>query len=289
MRKASYLWICVALLAFSCASSEKETKSGFKYTVVKAGSGDGAKKEEIVVFNYELRDNKDSLWNDSYESKFPAAIQVPDTAKLGRPVDPITEMISELKAGDSVKATLTVKEFFTKLVGAPSVPPGVDTTRSVTYRINVVDIMSLNEFVAWRKDAVSKRDDKLITDYLSKNNIQAEKDTSGFYFVMHNNGGGAKPTAQNCVEVKYAGKFLSNGQVFDQNAKVAFSLEQVITGWQYGIPKLSKGDSATFYIPSRLAYGDRGFYSIPPDAVLIFDVTLFDFKDSFDPATRTCK
>ena len=50
------------------------------------------------------------------------------------------------------------------------------------------------------------------------------------------------------------------------------------------------GDSATFYIPSKLAYGPQGYPgAIPPDAVLIFNVTLLDVKDEYDGSTRSCK
>jgi FKBP-type peptidyl-prolyl cis-trans isomerase FkpA len=287
MIRVSYLWICLIVLASACGSSEKETPSGFKYTVIKAGNGAAAKPNDIIVFNFELRDNKDSVWNDSYKMDMPAAIQIPDTAQTKR-VDPVTEMISLLKVGDSVKTTLTIADFFSKLVGAP-VPQGVDTTGSVTYRIQIKDAMSLKDFVTWRKKTITDRDEKMITDYIKKNNLKAERDTSGLYYVMHYTTGGPKPTADNCVELKYVGKFLNNGQPFDSNERIAFSLNQVITGWKRAIPMLGKGDSATFFIPSRLGYGDRGYYGIPPDAVLMFDVTLYDYKDTFDASTRTCK
>jgi FKBP-type peptidyl-prolyl cis-trans isomerase len=53
---------------------------------------------------------------------------------------------------------------------------------------------------------------------------------------------------------------------------------------------LGKGDSGTFFIPSKLAYGPQGYPgAIPPDAVLMFTVTLLDVKKDFDQQTRTCK
>lgn len=287
MIRVSYLWICLLILISACGSSEKETPSGFKYTVIKSGDGATAKMNEIIVFNFELRDNKDSVWNDSYKMALPAAIQVPDTAQAKR-IDPITEMISQCKVGDSVKATMTVNEFFTKLVGAP-VPQGIDTAGSLTYRIQVKDAMTLENFLAWRKKAINDRDEKMITDYIKKNNLKAERDTSGMYYVKHNSTGETRPTPGNCVEVKYVGKFMNNGSPFDSNERIAFSLNQVIDGWKYAIPLLGKGDSATFFIPSRLGYGERGYYGIPPDAVLMFDITLYDYKDTFDQTTRTCK
>jgi FKBP-type peptidyl-prolyl cis-trans isomerase FkpA len=133
------------------------------------------------------------------------------------------------------------------------------------------------------------RDDKLINDYLIKNNLTAEKDSSGMYIVNYVKGTGPKPTPANCVQVKYQGKLLVDGREFDKNESISFNLNQVITGWQIGFSYLTKGDSATFLIPSKLGYGPNGFYGIPPDAPLLFHVTLHDFKDGLDPATNQCK
>jgi FKBP-type peptidyl-prolyl cis-trans isomerase FkpA len=86
------------------------------------------------------------------------------------------------------------------------------------------------------------------------------------------------------------GRFLKNGQIFDQSERVAFPLNGVITGWRLGIPFLGKGDSATLFIPSKLAYGMQGIPgAMPPDAILMFDVTLLEVKKTYDPQTRTCK
>jgi FKBP-type peptidyl-prolyl cis-trans isomerase len=110
---------------------------------------------------------------------------------------------------------------------------------------------------------------------------------------MHSNSGGPKPTPDNCVVVKYEGKLLEkvleNEPPFDSNPKISFNLNQMIAGWKVAIPMLSKGDSATFYIPSGLGYGPQGNYGIPPNAVLVFKVTLFDFKNTYDRATNSCK
>jgi len=39
-----------------------------------------------------------------------------------------------------------------------------------------------------------------------------------------------------------------------------------------------EGDKYRFYVPSGLAYGNRGVGSIPPGSLLIFDVELFAIK-----------
>jgi FKBP-type peptidyl-prolyl cis-trans isomerase len=149
--------------------------------------------------------------------------------------------------------------------------------------------MTLENFMKWRSEKVVARDDKMINDYLTKNNLTAEKDTSGLYIVNYVKGTGPKPTSANCVQVKYQGKLISNDREFDKNQNISFNLGQVIVGWQIGFSYLAKGDSATFLIPSRLGYGSDGFYGIPPDAPLLFHVTLHDFKTGFDPTTNQCK
>ena len=60
------------------------------------------------------------------------------------------------------------------------------------------------------------KDASTITKYLSDNKITAQQDTSGLRYVLHTNKGGSKPSVENCVKVKYRGKFLKDGKVFDE-------------------------------------------------------------------------
>jgi FKBP-type peptidyl-prolyl cis-trans isomerase len=51
-----------------------------------------------------------------------------------------------------------------------------------------------------------------------------------------------------------------------------FVANRVIRGWTEGLSLLGEGGKATLYIPSDLAYGERGNRAIAPNSVLIFDV-----------------
>jgi len=289
--------IGMALLLFiSCSKNEeKQTPNGFKYSIVKTGDGILPKEDEVIVFDYYLKDSKDSTWNSSFEEGIPGAIQVEDSAAMATE-NGIIQMFRSLSKGDSVSVSLPVSEFFAKGVKSPP-PNGVDTTMNIYYTIRVTDIMEMEAFKEYQTGALAKKaemqvgkDESMITKYLSDNNINAQQDTSGLRYVIHTNKGGSKPTVDNCVEVKYTGKFLKDGQVFDKAEKISFPLHGVIPGWQVGLPLLGIGDSATFYIPSGMAYGPRGYPGfIPPDAILIFDVELLGFGSQFDEATRTCK
>jgi FKBP-type peptidyl-prolyl cis-trans isomerase len=200
-----------------------------------------------------------------------------------------------LSKGDSVSVTMPINQFFLDIAGGPT-PPNVDSTLSMSYFIQVKDIMKAEQFRAYQMSLMEKKksnqeakDAGLITQYLVDNKIEAQKDSSGIMYVIHTSTGGAKPTAENCVEVNYRGTFLEDGEIFDRNEGIAFPLSRVIPGWQLAIPKLGIGDSATFYIPSALAYGPQGAQgAIPPNAILVFDVTLLSIGNGFDEKTGKC-
>ena len=95
---------------------------------------------------------------------------------------------------------------------------------------------------------------------------------------MLQQGTGAKPLAPSNVKVHYTGMFL-DGKVFDSSVQrgetIDFGLNQVIKGWTEGVQLMPEGSKYKFYIPSQLAYGERGAGGvIPPNADLIFEIEL---------------
>ena len=101
---------------------------------------------------------------------------------------------------------------------------------------------------------------------------------SGLQYQIITQGEGAKPSATNNVTVHYEGKTLE-GKVFDSSYKrgtpATFPLNRVIAGWTEGLQLMSEGSKYRLFIPSDLAYGDRGAGAdIGPNATLIFDVEL---------------
>jgi FKBP-type peptidyl-prolyl cis-trans isomerase len=103
---------------------------------------------------------------------------------------------------------------------------------------------------------------------------------SGLQYKVMVEGTGASPKASDSVEVHYRGTFL-DGKEFDSSYKcnetITFPLKGVIRGWTEGLQLMKIGGKTIFYIPSHLAYGERGAPGvIPPDATLIFEVELVD-------------
>lgn len=92
-------------------------------------------------------------------------------------------------------------------------------------------------------------------------------------------GDGPRPAATDRVRVDYKG-YLMDGTVFDSSYRrgqpAEFGLSQVIKGWTLSLQAMPVGSTWRIYIPSDLAYGDRGAGEvIGPNAPLIFEVTLF--------------
>ncbi|HEY9008513.1 FKBP-type peptidyl-prolyl cis-trans isomerase [Ohtaekwangia sp.] len=297
MTKLANVMIGLLLLCAACknSSEEKATPNGFKFLVVKSGDGIKPKPGQLIIFDYVMKDSKDSVWMDTYDTGAPGVFPIQDSSALASEIGAL-QMFRMLSRTDSVTLTRPAKEFFKDVLGGP-LPPQVDSTRAVTLTLHVVDIIEQQKYpefmakhTAKRKGYQKAKDAKLIEKYLAEKNIKTQQDTSGIHYIIHSSNGGKKPSATSCVEVSYEGKFLKDEKTFDKNNKMTFSLTQVIPGWKYSIPMLGVGDSATFYIPSHLAYGPQGYPgAIPPNSILIFDVKLFGTADTYDPETRSCK
>ena len=117
--------------------------------------------------------------------------------------------------------------------------------------------------------------------FLEENKKRKEVTTtaSGLqYEVLKRGTGTVSPKATDKVEVHYHGTQI-NGEVFDSSVErgqpASFNLNQVIKGWTEGLQLMHEGDKFKFYIPSDLAYGERGSGArIKPGAVLMFEVEL---------------
>jgi FKBP-type peptidyl-prolyl cis-trans isomerase FkpA len=297
MIKFATVLLGVLLVMGGCQNEgkEKQTPGGFKFVVLKEGDGIPPKKFDVIVYNLITKDSKDSVWSNTYTKGIPGIFFIKDSTEIAKE-DGFLQMFRMVSKGDSVRIKMPVKTLFKDYVKIP-IPKGVDSTLDVSYIIKVEDIMDEPKFRDFQTNLMEKKrtqqkgtDDTLIKEYLTKNNVQAEKDTSGVYYVIHDSKGKEKPTDASCVTVAYKGALLESGKVFDRNEKLSFSLNQVIPGWRIAIPKLGIGDSATFFIPSELAYGPRGAQgAIPPDAVLTFDVRLIEIGKEVDQKTGNCK
>ena len=161
------------------------------------------------------------------------------------------------------------------------------------------DVINTVKIIRIGKDAKKFNAEKVFTDYFAKkaeaDKIEAKKQkvakekalkefenatttASGLKYIVLQQGSGNKPVATSNVKVHYTGMFL-DGKVFDSSVQrgetIDFGLNQVIQGWTEGVQLMAEGSKYKFYIPSKLAYGERGAGGvIPPNTDLIFEVEL---------------
>lgn len=103
---------------------------------------------------------------------------------------------------------------------------------------------------------------------------------SGLQYKVIKEGEGVKPAATDTVKVHYRGTLL-NGTEFDssykRNEPAVFPVNQVIKGWGEALPLMNVGSTYELYIPTDLAYGDRGAPPvIEPGSMLVFNVELLE-------------
>ncbi|ASK26528.1 FKBP-type peptidyl-prolyl cis-trans isomerase [Neisseria chenwenguii] len=101
---------------------------------------------------------------------------------------------------------------------------------------------------------------------------------SGLQYTVKTEGTGKQPKATDVVTVEYEGRLI-DGTVFDSSKQnglpATFPLNQVIPGWTEAVQLMKEGGEATFFIPAKLAYGERGAgEKIGPNSTLVFDVKL---------------
>ncbi len=115
-----------------------------------------------------------------------------------------------------------------------------------------------------------------LAENAKKDNIVTTK--SGLQYEVLTAGSGKSPAATDNVTVHYKGTTI-DGDVFDSSydrgAPATFPLNRVIAGWTEGLQLMQEGAKYRLYIPSNLAYGERGAgRMIGPNSALIFDVEL---------------
>lgn len=291
---------------WSCDSQKEEkTADGVAYQLVESNNGENFEEGDFAIYSLKLVDSEDSVILDSKEvGELP--VQFNDSILSTR--GPLFSILKELKIGDSIKTILTANQVLTEGFKQP-VSPDKDPEEKLSVYAKAIQKLDTAGFMEWqqqkRAEAMEKMqkeaeaqkgiDDEIINEFLSENNIEAEKTASGLYYIVTEEASGEKPESGDMVKVNYVGKLL-DGTVFDTSyedvakeagvyneqrdyepIEIPIGKGNVIKGWDEGIMLLNEGSKATLYIPSGLAYGPRAAGpTIPANSTLIFDVELVE-------------
>ena len=302
MRKLAYLFILTVIGLSACKESFKKGDEGLEYKIISDEKGEVIKYGsfmQIHISQFYNTGRKDSLLTDTRETA--PVIEVLDT--LSTP-PAYFKILKQLRKGDSLVIRVLSDSAFKK--SPQNMPPFIKKGHYLLTTVKVENIFTTREQADSARNASMaaaqikmeakateqiKIDDKVITDYLAKNNIQAVKSPLGTYVQIIQPGTGSNIDSNVVVKANYTGKTLE-GKTFDSNTDPAFrhvepllvnmtsdpSLgNSVIRGWSDGLKLLNKGAKAKFYIPSTLGYGPQGAGAdIAPNSNLVFDIEVTD-------------
>ncbi len=116
----------------------------------------------------------------------------------------------------------------------------------------------------------------------NRNKPGVKETDSGLQYKVIKAGTGKQPTSTDTVSVHYRGTLI-DGTEFDSSYRrgqpASFPVNGVIPGWQEALPMMKEGAKWELYIPSDIAYGERGAGgTIGPNSTLVFEVELLEVK-----------
>jgi FKBP-type peptidyl-prolyl cis-trans isomerase FklB len=152
-------------------------------------------------------------------------------------------------------------------------------------------LMNLQREMVGKQAELAEKNKKEGDAFLADNKKKPGVKTlpSGLQYQVLKEGKGPKPTRNDTVKANYKGTLI-NGTEFDSSEKhgeaATFALTNVIPGWTEALQLMPVGSKWRLFIPSELAYGERGAGNlIGPNAALIFDVELLGIEKGAPPAT----
>lgn len=262
--------------------------SGLQYQFLSLGKGGYAPKPgDVAQFHviYSIGDSvifNSRILNDNKP--------VPQQLAIPMMKADLMEGLLAMQAGDSAQFRVKVADFAANT--KTEVQEWMPKDGFHNWSISMVDVKSQE---ALKKEQEEKakvlvaEEEKAFLDYFKANNItNYKKLDNGLYYVIHQEGTGEKVSKGKNVTVNYTGMLL-NGKKFDSNVDPAFNHVEpfsfnagggnVIKGWDEGIVLLNKGAKATLFIPSPLAYGERGAGNdIPSNTPLVFEIEVVEFN-----------
>ena len=144
-----------------------------------------------------------------------------------------------------------------------------------------IDMMGISQLYVNFHDnptTQAQKDENRLIDYAVEKELDVKRTDSGLYYAVHQQGNGPNYSMGQPCKAHYSGYTL-DGNIFDSSHNrgqpLMFKVGQMIPGWNEALQIMNPGTKAQLLIPSRLAYGERGFPNfVKPNEPLIFDIEL---------------
>lgn len=179
---------------------------------------------------------------------------------------------------------------------------GIDNISNVAMQFALDDVFKKKPVLLNDQEANACIQQKIQTNMTKKNEVvrskglaflAANKKREGvialpnglqYEVIKKGDGGSATPKLQDTVVAHYAGTLIDGKKFdnsYDRGEPLTIAVGGVIRGWTEILQLMHIGDKWKVYIPSELAYGDRGAGNdIPGGSALIFELELLGIKSA---------
>lgn len=286
--------VSVTFLVVSCNSKYpgfEMTKNGLYYKIHTQGTDTAvARIGDILSIEMQYFTAKDSMFSESPDGQ---PFDVPMMASTYK--GDIFEGFGMLHKGDSATFILSADSFFLKTVGAPYLPPYIDSNSIIKINVKVVNIQNQKQIEEKKakeaKEMALVENDK-IQKFITENNITQSPDASGVYFIEKKAGNGAQVEKGKYAVIQFIGEILGGttfGNTYETKEPVNYMVGtgRLGIGFDECIMKMKKGGKALMVIPSAMAFGGEGNgYMIPPYATLKVEVEVVDIVTEQDLSAK---
>jgi FKBP-type peptidyl-prolyl cis-trans isomerase FkpA len=299
-----YLFTIIILLPMCAYGQTSTTPQGYTagpggmlYKIYTHSEGPKVQVGNFINISAVGKTDNDSVLFNTYDSH-PILTMVPKSQFHGD----VFTALQYLSDGDSA----TVKVLADSAFKVQTRPKGF-TGKYLTYDIKVRKVIAkgqltdaefqdkIKAYVDGEGEKLKAQEPALIGKYIADNNLKLTRTPDSLYYVINKPGTGANIAPGDTVIMDYTGK-LFNGKVFDSSikeeivrskmpvdptrqytpARIVVGDKLMIPGWYEGFQLMNKGASATFIVPSKLAYGKSGISIIAPYTPIIFEISVID-------------
>ena len=137
---------------------------------------------------------------------------------------------------------------------------------------------SCSKFLENNVDAISKKNEQEINDYISKKNLQMLSTNTGLRYAISQNSLGRNIEVGDEATIHYSLTLLdgtkidSTQRLANKPIKIIFGGVQIISGFLEAMSLLKEGERGSFILPSIIGFGSQSSATIPANSVLKLDL-----------------
>ena len=300
--KLAALLVAATTMMVACNGTDKEgfkkTENGLYYRFEKQNpDGQQVQEGDVLVGELTIRFDTTVLFSNKGQARRIAQANPNFEIKIG-------EGLLMMHVGDVATFAMDA-DTAAKYVDPNYMPANykAGTGQKLYYEISLQDIVTSEEIAQERANFTNSMEERKaseaedIANYIQANNITVKPTADGLYVIVKKRGNGAKVAMGKEVSVNYTGRLLDgtifdssvesdarSGEVYDSRRKYEpftfkIGIAEVIAGWDKGLLNQNVGTVLQLVIPSKEAYGSRGFGDvIPPYSPLVFDIEIISVK-----------